>query len=108
MDRPRIIVEGNIPFVRGCLEAVGCEVRYLAAADITREAAMKSDAIVTRTRTRCDAALLEGTPVQLVATATIGTDHIDLSYCLEHGIEVANAPGCNAPAVAQYLSLIHI
>ena len=103
MDRPRIIVEGNIPFVRGCLEAVGCEVSYLAAADITREAAMKSDAIVTRTRTRCDAALLEGTPVQIVATATIGTDHIDLSYCREHGIEVANAPGCNAPAVAQYV-----
>lgn len=103
MDRPRIIVEGNIPFVRGCLEDVGCEVSYLAAADITREAAMQADAILTRTRTRCDATLLEGTPVQIVATATIGTDHIDLSYCRKHGIEVANAPGCNAPAVAQYV-----
>ncbi|MDE6160031.1 MAG: 4-phosphoerythronate dehydrogenase, partial [Muribaculaceae bacterium] len=35
--------------------------------------------------------------------ATIGTDHIDLPWCSARGIAVANAPGCNAPAVAQYV-----
>ena len=40
--------------------------------------------------------------MKLVATATIGTDHIDLQWCRGAGIDVANAPGCNAPAVAQY------
>ncbi len=101
--KPRIIIENHIPFIEGSLEEAGCEVRYLAARDITRDAAMDADAIVTRTRTRCDASLLEGTPVSLVATATIGTDHIDSAWCAANGIEVANAPGCNAPAVAQYV-----
>lgn len=56
-----------------------------------------------RTRTRCDASLLDGSSVKFVATATIGTDHIDLQWCRGAGIDVANAPGCNAPAVAQYV-----
>ncbi|MCM1522528.1 MAG: 4-phosphoerythronate dehydrogenase [Muribaculaceae bacterium] len=56
-----------------------------------------------RTRTRCDASLLEGSRCRFVATATIGTDHIDIPYCQSRGITVANAPGCNAPAVAQWV-----
>ena len=59
--------------------------------------------LVTRTRTRCDAALLEGTAVKMIATATIGMDHIDLDYCRCHGIEVTNAAGCNAGGVMQYV-----
>lgn len=103
-DKPiHIVVENHIPFIRGVFERLGCEVSYLAAGDIDRQALMNADALVTRTRTRCDATLLEGTGVSLVATATIGTDHIDLKWCAEHGIAVANAPGCNAPAVAQYV-----
>lgn len=39
----------------------------------------------------------------MVATATIGTDHIDLEYCRNAGIEVANAAGCNAGGVMQYV-----
>ena len=39
----------------------------------------------------------------MIATATIGTDHIDLDYCREHGIEVHNAEGCNAGGVMQYV-----
>jgi erythronate-4-phosphate dehydrogenase len=30
-------------------------------------------------------------------------DHIDLDYCKSHGIEVANASGCNAGGVMQYV-----
>ncbi len=99
----RIIVEKHIPFIEGSLEAAGCQVQYLAPNEITHETAMHADALIVRTRTRCDEALLAGTPVKLVATATIGTDHIDLDFCSRNGIEVANAPGCNAPAVAQYV-----
>jgi erythronate-4-phosphate dehydrogenase len=62
-----------------------------------------ADALVTRTRVKCDAALLAGSRCRFIATATIGTDHIDLDYCRQNGITVANAPGCNAPAVAQWV-----
>jgi erythronate-4-phosphate dehydrogenase len=40
----------------------------------------------------------------LIATATIGFDHIDLQYCAMHGIEVVTAAGCNAPGVLQWVA----
>ncbi|MCC8112824.1 MAG: 4-phosphoerythronate dehydrogenase [Bacteroidales bacterium] len=98
----RFLIEKNIPFVQGLLEPYG-EVEYLAANAFTPETVKDADALMVRTRTRCDASLLEGSRCQMVATATIGTDHIDLPWCAAHGITVENAPGCNAPAVAQYV-----
>ena len=71
--------------------------------EICREEILDADALLIRTRTRCDASLLEGTKVSLITTATIGMDHIDLDYCRSHGIEVANASGCNAGGVMQYV-----
>ncbi len=99
---PNIIIEGNIPFIRGLFEPYAT-VRYLAPEEITREAVADADALITRTRTRCDRALLEGSRCRMIASATIGLDHVDLDYCAARGIEVCNAPGCNAPGVAQYV-----
>lgn len=98
----KFIVENHIPFVKGALEPFG-EVQHLSADEITPEAVRDADALLVRTRTRCDEALLAGSSVQFIGTATIGTDHIDLDWCRANGIEVANAPGCNADAVAQYV-----
>lgn len=97
----KIIADEKIPFLEGRIE--GAELVRLPAPDITREVLMDADAILTRTRTHCDASLLEGTDIRMVATATIGTDHIDLDWCRANGIEVRNAPGCNAPGVALYV-----
>lgn len=99
----KIAVESHIPFIRGVFEAAGHEVQYLEPEAFTPATVADTDALVIRTRTRCDAALLGGSRVRKIATATIGTDHIDLDYCSRAGIEVFNAPGCNAPAVAQYV-----
>lgn len=98
----KIIVEANIPYIKGLLEPFG-DVLYLPAAEMTADAVRDADALFVRTRTRCDAGLLGGSRVRFIATATIGTDHIDLAWCRQEGIDVANAPGCNAPAVAQYV-----
>lgn len=105
----RIIIEKNIPFIKGVLDN-HARVEYLSPEEITAETMRTTDALICRTRTRCDASLLEGSRCSFIATATIGTDHIDLDYCHRHGIRVANAPGCNAPAVAQYVfaSLAHV
>lgn len=75
----------------------------LAPGDFTPEAVAHADAIIIRTRTRADEALLGTSPVQFVGTATIGTDHIDLEWCHSHGITTSSAPGCNAPGVGQYV-----
>ena len=98
----KIIVEANIPYIKGLLEAFG-EVEYLPAAEINAGAVKEADALFVRTRTRCDSRLLSGSRVRFIATATIGTDHIDPGYCRDNGIAAYNAPGCNAPAVAQYV-----
>lgn len=101
-NKINIIVEANIPFIQGLLEPFA-SVRYLPPELITHQAMHPTDALVTRTRTRCDCALLSGSRCSMIASATIGLDHVDLDYCMSRGIEVANAPGCNAPAVAQYV-----
>ena len=98
----KIVVENRIPYIQGALEPVA-RVVYLPAADITPQAVRDADALLVRTRTRCDAALLQGSRVRFIGSATIGTDHIDLDWCCDHGITVCNAPGCNAPAVAQWV-----
>ena len=98
----KVIVENHIPYIKSRLEPFA-EVLYLPAAEITAEAVRDVDALIVRTRTRCDAKLLSGSRCSFVGTATIGTDHIDLAFCRENGITAVNAPGCNAPAVAQYV-----
>ena len=98
----KFVADIDIPFLKGVLEPYG-EVVYKKGLDICRDDIVDADALLIRTRTRCDEELLEGTDVSIITTATIGTDHIDLDYCSSHGIEVANASGCNAGGVMQYV-----
>lgn len=98
----KFVADVDIPFLKGVLEPYA-EVVYKKGLDICRDDIVDADALLIRTRTRCDASLLDGTKVSLITTATIGTDHIDLDYSREHGIEVANASGCNAGGVMQYV-----
>ncbi|WP_304962262.1 4-phosphoerythronate dehydrogenase [Paramuribaculum intestinale] len=100
--RPEVIIEANIPFIRGILEPVA-DVSYLEPERFTPETVATADAIVTRTRVKCCEGLLGESRVSFIASATIGLDHVDLPWCRSHGITVVNAPGCNAPAVAQYV-----
>ena len=76
----KIVVDAAIPFIKGVFEPYA-EVAYKVGRDICKEDLLDADALVIRTRTRCDASLLDGTPVKFIATATIGTDHIDHDYC---------------------------
>jgi len=59
--------------------------------------------LLTRTVTRVDSNLLQDSPIAFVGTASAGTDHIDPRYLSERGIKLANAAGCNAGAVADFV-----
>lgn len=98
----RIIADRFIPFLKGRLEPVA-DIEYIDPADFTPRRISGADALLIRTRTRCDASLLEDSTVRFIATATIGMDQFDLPWCASRGITTANAPGCNAPGVAQYV-----
>ncbi len=102
-----IVVDSGIPYIKGVFEP-WATVAYRNV--IGRDDVAQADAIVVRTRTRCDEGLLSGSRVRMVASATIGVDHIDIDYCRRAGIAVANAPGCNARGVLQWVAaiLVHV
>lgn len=99
----KIVADDKIPFLQGALEHVA-QVVYLPGNKISRDHLNDADALIVRTRTKCDETLLKGTPVKMIASATIGFDHIDTNYCEASGIRWVNAPGCNSGSVNQYIS----
>lgn len=101
----KFVIDDKIPFIRGVFEPYG-EVVYKGGAAICHEDVADADALIVRTRTRCDAALLEESPVRCIATATIGFDHIDVPWCESKGIKWSNVPGCNSSSVAQYIASV--
>lgn len=99
----RIIIDSDIPHIKGILEPYA-EVEYLKGTEINTQSVRHCDALIVRTRTKCNEALLGGSQVKIITTATIGTDHIDLDYCHRSGIEICNAKGCNARGVLQWVA----
>ena len=99
----KIVVDDKIPYIRDAVEAIADEVVYKKGTNISAEDVRDADALIVRTRTRCDRQLLEGSKVRMVATATIGYDHIDTAYMEEAGITWVNCTGCNAGSVRQYV-----
>jgi len=97
-----IVIDSHIPYLRGVLEPYA-QVVYLDPEAITAQAVREADALIIRTRTKCNEALLKDSKVQFIATATIGFDHIDAAYCASHGITWTSCPGCNAQAVCDYV-----
>lgn len=102
----KLVVDNKIPYIREALASITDQVVYLPGAEFTPEAIHDADALIIRTRTRCDRHLLQGSRVQFIATATIGFDHIDTAYCQEAGIVWQNAPGCNSGSVEQYMESV--
>ncbi len=100
--RIKVVIDNAVPFIQGVLEPFA-DVVYKAGKEIGPEDVKDAEALIIRTRTRCDASLLANSPVQFIATATIGTDHIDFSFCEKKGIIVRNAAGCNAGGVMNYV-----
>lgn len=100
--RLKIVADKAIPFLEGVFDPYA-DMTYLPGDKIGPEDVRDVDVLMVRTRTKCNADLLEGSKVKFIATATIGTDHIDFPYCDSKGIVVRNAPGCNAGGVMEYV-----
>ena len=98
----KVVADTNIPFLKGVLEPYA-EVVYMDGRSIDHQAILDADALIIRTRTKCNEEMLAGTRVKMISSATIGMDHIDIPWCKAHGIEVQNAEGCNAGGVADYV-----
>ncbi|MCU0457711.1 MAG: 4-phosphoerythronate dehydrogenase [Bacteroidales bacterium] len=99
----KIVIDEKIPFIRGVFER-WADVVYSPGRHIDARMVKDADALIVRTRTRCNADLLKGSSVRIVASATIGFDHLDTGWLEENGIRWANAPGCNSGSVMQYIT----
>jgi erythronate-4-phosphate dehydrogenase len=99
----KIVIDDKIPFIRGAFER-WADVVYAPGSRIDARMVADADALIVRTRTRCNAGLLDGSMVRIVASATIGFDHIDTVWLEQRGIKWANAPGCNSGSVMQYIT----
>lgn len=100
-----IVIDKYIPFLAEAVQQHWPDVclRALEPSAIDAEAVRDADVLVVRTRTQVNEALLRGSKVRLVCTATIGFDHIDAAYCAAQGIAWMSCPGCNAQAVCDYI-----
>lgn len=98
----RLLADENIPLLDPFFASFGT-IRRQAGRAIDRAAVMDADALLVRSVTRVDRALLEGSAVKFVGTCTIGTDHLDLDWFAEAGIAWSSAPGCNARGVVDYV-----
>lgn len=98
----KILADPGIAQVEEAFSTLGT-VRLLPGRDWTPSAVRDADLLCVRSVTRVDAALLEGSRVKFVATATAGLEHVDRAYLGARGIGLARAHASNANAVAEYV-----
>lgn len=98
----KIIADENIAFAAEAFGTLG-EVKLIAGREATPETFRDCELFFCRSITKVNAEMLGASPVRYVATATIGTDHVDLGWLAERGIGFASAPGSNANSVAEYV-----
>jgi erythronate-4-phosphate dehydrogenase len=105
----KIVADENIPlidaFFSPLAEVIRLPGRTMTAADVK-----DADALIVRSVTKVNAALLSGSNVKFVGTCTIGVDHLDQQYFDDHAIAWSSAPGCNANSVVEYVyaALCHL
>ncbi|SEF69441.1 4-phosphoerythronate dehydrogenase PdxB [Marinobacterium lutimaris] len=100
--RLKIVADENIPALEPLFAELGDLVRLpgrsMSASDLA-----DADLLLVRSVTAVNADLLAGSPVGFVGTATIGTDHLDIGWLENKGIQWCSAPGCNADSVVEYV-----
>ena len=99
----KIVCCANMPFAKEAFSTLGETLvkdgRTVPAADV-RDA----EILAIRSTTKVNEALLKGSKVRFVGTATIGYDHIDTGWLKRHGIPWCFAAGCNANSVSEYFT----
>jgi erythronate-4-phosphate dehydrogenase len=98
----KITIDENIANAEEVFSGLGI-TGLLPGREITNETLKNSDALIVRSITNVNEELLRGTKVKFVGTATIGSDHIDTGYLFKNNIAFADAKGCNAEAVKEYV-----
>lgn len=102
-----IVIADQLPssaldFFRAIPGATVDAVAGRPAADLARDVAT-ADAIVVRSATTVDEALMAAAPqLRVIARAGTGVDNVDVAAASARGVLVMNAPGANSVSVAEH------
>ncbi len=99
----KIVADENIPQLETIFSHESFEFVRLPGRELARADLIDADILIVRSVTKVNETLLADTPVKFVGTCTIGIDHLDTDYLSRMGIQWANAPGCNANSVLEYV-----
>lgn len=104
-----IFIDSNIPFLPDAVKEYG-DVRLFKGRSLTNDdltnvelANQPCKWLFLRSTVKANKALLDGTQVEFVSTATSGDDHFDIGYLDRHNITHSAARGSNANSVAEYV-----
>lgn len=98
-----VLADENIPCARDAFRTLG-RVRLVHGRSISRDSLTDVELLFVRSITRVDEALLRGTRVRFLGTATSGSDHIVQADLARLGIPFYAALGCNANSVSEYMA----
>lgn len=100
MTRPRVVVAETLHPEPLAWLGKRCKI----STDLNDETLRDAEALIVRTYTRVDAALLERAPcLRVVGRAGVGTDNIDTQACTARGVRVVCTPEANTTAVVEYV-----
>ncbi len=99
----KTVVTETVLLGREAFETLG-EVVVVPDRNIRPEQLKDADALITRSQSKITPALLAGSAVRFVGTATAGFEHYDVPGLEKSGIGWCAAPGCNADSVADYMT----
>lgn len=98
----KIVADENMPYAQTLFGQLG-DVSLVAGRKLNSALLADADALMVRSVTKVNQALLTDSKISFVGSATAGIDHIDDNWLREQGISFSGAPGCNAIAVVEYV-----
>src|SRR5215468_6439586 len=101
-----ILVPDNLDRAGLNILSAAKDITVQSAAKMSRDEVMaaipNADALIIRSATKVDKAMLEAAPkLKLVGRAGVGVDNVDLKAATDRGIPVMNAPDGNTVATAE-------
>lgn len=98
----KIVADENLAFTEYFFADFG-DIQQKAGRTLTSQDVQHADVLLVRSVTKVNQALIAGSQLKFVGSATIGTDHLNIADIEQQGIAWSNAAGCNAQAVAEYV-----
>lgn len=98
----KIVADENLAFTDYFFSEFG-EIEQKAGRTLSHADVKDAAALLVRSVTKVNQALIADSAIKFVGSATIGTDHLDIATLENNKIAWSNAAGCNAQAVAEYV-----